>query len=278
MMDKFLITSAEGDRYHAAQALAQEVRAFLLEQNKIAHFSTDLGTYAANPDFIIAVGGDGTIMRAMKKYEAPVFGIRADVEDSLGFLAAADYTNWQNSLNKALSGEYDVEGRMALDFTWRGKTFGPIINEVSVRHEEYPVYFKVKINHEVWSPKLWTRGLLVATSTGAFAENFSSGGHPLARLSEDVALTTINPQRPVMIPYPFPEIGLGGSIEIEFLPGKYDGMVVDVKCDGRKYTIDGDSVHPGESIVIRKHPKRLLLATFGLKQHMDAMRRKGFPI
>lgn len=275
----YLITYATGGiRYENAGILAQMVKQRLELLGKKVMLMDEPGAEAAQPELVFAIGGDGTVMRALKQYKAPIFGIGADVEDSVGFLTGADHTDWTAALERVLSGEFLIEERMALQFTWRGQSYGPIMNEVSLRHSIYPVNYAVHRNGEVYVGKAHTRGLLVASATGSTAESLGAGGLLLEPESTDMIVTPLNYQRVNMFPYPFPQKGEGDYIELEFLPGKYEGMTVEVRCDGQHYQSDGEDFQPGEKLLIERYPEPMLLATFGLAQHKAALKKKGIII
>ncbi len=274
---RFLIVSATGEKYAAAEALAQEVKAELNQLGEIAHLATDIDVPDFKPGMVIAVGGDGTIMRAMKKYSLysmPTFGINGG---TLGFLAGAEKDDWRESLKRVIDGKVEIEKRLALTFTFRGVTYGPIANEVFLSHQEDPMAYRVTIDGEVFWERIEARGFMVATPTGSNAENFTFAGPPIFPTSRDVALTPMASPNPAFRAFTIPQLSADGEVMIEFLDGKYADVTVQLKADGQKYVPD-EPVRPGESIVVRKDDVPLLLATFGLPQHLRALRKKGFPL
>jgi NAD+ kinase len=65
-------------------------------------------------DMCLVLGGDGTILRALRWYagsEVPVFGINFG---TIGFLAAVESTELENGLERAFSGDFDVMNLPAL--------------------------------------------------------------------------------------------------------------------------------------------------------------------
>jgi NAD kinase len=278
MLKKVLVTAAEGVAYAKAQSIAHEVKSEFARFGVVAHLSDEVDVPKFKPEMVIAIGGDGTIMRAMKKYSPygiPTFGINGG---TLGFLAGAEIDNWDESLIPMLEGDVKIEHRLALSVTWRDQEFGPFANEVFVRHVRYPVTYQVAIDgHTFWN-KLSARGFMVATATGSNAENFSNFGKPIFPTSADVVLTPMNPQSPAVESFTIPQVSAGGEVSITFLPGKYDGMTTEVWADGDQITINGENLQMGETITIRQHPLKLLLATFGLPQHFRALKKKGYDL
>ena len=275
---RILVTSAEGVKYQKAVRLAHEVKSELSRLGVVTHLASDVDIPHFTPDMVIAVGGDGTIMRSMKKYTPygiPTFGVNGG---TLGFLAGAEQDDWKDPLARVLAGDFEIEERLALSFTWRGQEFGPVANEVFLQHTRYPVWYQVAINDEVMGPGIESRGFMVATPTGSNAENSSNFGKSLFPTSTDVVITPMRPQHPAAASFGIPQVANGGSVSITLLPEKYDGMTVEVWSDGQQYQVGGSDLGVGEVIVVRKHPLALKLATFGLPQHFRALRKKGYAL
>jgi NAD+ kinase len=67
------------------------------------------------PDVCLVLGGDGTILRALRTYagtEVPVFGINFG---TVGFLAAAEGSELEPGLERAFSGDFEVMSLPALE-------------------------------------------------------------------------------------------------------------------------------------------------------------------
>lgn len=276
---KFLVVAAEGADYAKAQLIAHEVKSQLALLGAVAHLSTDVDVPQYKADLVIAVGGDGTIMRAMKKYSPyglPTFGINGG---NLGFLASAEEDNWQSALSRLIAGDYEREERLALQFQIgvNGSVIGPIVNEVYLYHPEEPVLYEARINgHFLWR-RLDARGLLLSTATGSNAQSFSNFGQPLFPTSQDVILTPMNPQMANVRAFSFPEVSRCGSVSISLLSGKRGNEVVEVWADGTKYTSAERPLRIGEPVVITKAPRPLILATFGLAHFFAALKvKKGY--
>jgi NAD+ kinase len=88
-------------------------------------------------DMLIALGGDGTLLRAGRltaSCEVPILGINLG---RLGFLAEVQPEHWQEKLIQVLAGEYWIERRLMLTIeAWRdGEPVGDVLdalNEVVV--------------------------------------------------------------------------------------------------------------------------------------------------
>jgi len=279
MLDRFLIATADGPGYEGNIKLAIEVKTFLGTNNKIAHLSGEIDVPNTHPDMVIAIGGDGTIMRAMKKYsqyDIPTFGINGG---RLGFLAGAERDNWQDALKRILADKYVIEERLALQFRFGNQVIGPVVNEVKVEHPTEVMFYQVQINNLVFWHALEAYGVFVGTATGSNAEHFSSHGQPIFPTSNDVSLTPKRRQGVGFDPFHFPEVSRGGSVTITPLGGAHGATEVPVIADGMKYENDGALLQVGESIVITRAEKPMLLTTFGLEQFFSALEeKKGYPL
>lgn len=134
-----------------------------------------------NPDILIVIGGDGTILRAMHKYEnlvdkITIFGIHTG---HLGFLAnykEEDIDNISEVLNNDL--EFKIEEQTLLEFsikTNNDEYSGVALNEVSITSTPNLIVLDVLINKE----KLETfrgDGLCISTPSGSTGYNKSLGG------------------------------------------------------------------------------------------------------
>ncbi len=130
-------------------------------------------------DMIIAVGGDGTILKCSKKaalHEKPVLGINCG---RLGFMASLEHTQL-GLLGKLMRGEYTRSRRMMLEVKVDHK--GDVqsftaLNDVSVsRCDDCKIAdFSVSKNNRVIS-SLRADGVILSTATGATAYSMSAGG------------------------------------------------------------------------------------------------------
>jgi NAD+ kinase len=125
-------------------------------------------------DMVIALGGDGTMLRAghlTAPLGLPVLGINLG---RFGFLMQLTKTDWKERLPRLISGDYKIENRMMLQADhWRGDqllgTF-QVINEVVVCRGQ--VVRPIRIHAQVDGQRLASYvadGLIAATPTGSTA-------------------------------------------------------------------------------------------------------------
>ena len=153
-------------------------------------------------DFVIAIGGDGTMLRALAiaaPHEVPVFGVRLGTR---GFLAEVDAGQVGPALRRLSAGEWVVEERLALSVnTWAHAGAGlrdVAYNDVVIRRGtgSRPIVIKLLIDGHPFTSGA-SDGLLVSTPTGSTAYNFAAGGPIVSPRLQGMVLTALAPQWPV---------------------------------------------------------------------------------
>jgi NAD+ kinase len=139
--------------------------------------TNELGT----PDLAVALGGDGTILKAfhaLGEAEVPLLGVKFG---RLGFLSGADADTMRDSVEAALAGEARIERRATLkaDVFMDGRLAGSYraMNEVVVSRgaSARVIALEVTIDgHRI--AELRADGAVVATATGSTAYALSAGG------------------------------------------------------------------------------------------------------
>ncbi|MDO8848572.1 MAG: NAD(+)/NADH kinase [Coriobacteriia bacterium] len=133
------------------------------------------------PELAIALGGDGTILKAVHLLgvsETPVLGINLG---RLGFLSGADGDGLLDSVDSALAGEARIECRQTLEasVTAGGRAAGSyrVLNELFVGRGGLArgVELELSVNGEALY-RFICDGMIVATPTGSTAYALSAGG------------------------------------------------------------------------------------------------------
>lgn len=133
------------------------------------------------PALALALGGDGTILKAVHLLgvsDVPVLGINLG---RLGFLSGADGARLDEVVDAALAGEAAIEPRLTLDVAVQagGRRAGTYraLNEVFVGRSATgrSVELEVRVNEALMGRYLCD-GLVVATPTGSTAYALSAGG------------------------------------------------------------------------------------------------------
>ena len=175
----------------AAVEAADELRAALTAEGVKA---VDVDEVAADVDLVVAVGGDGTFLRAAyvaSRVGSPVLGVKVG---RLGFLTEVEPPSAVALVLEALHGRASVEERLAVVAEAAdGTSFPPqwAMNEIMVekRARHRLIRLKVAVDGE-YVTTFSADGVIVATPTGSTAYSFSARG-PI--VSPDVACLVVTP-------------------------------------------------------------------------------------
>ncbi|NWG11848.1 NAD(+)/NADH kinase [Candidatus Bathyarchaeota archaeon] len=155
-------------------------------------------------DFIITIGGDGTILRtcvSIPKPEPPILAINMGVR---GFLTEVEPKQAFTAVDNCLKGKFIIEKCMKLLIQAGDTKFPDALNEVLISADELAklVYARVlKDNEHVLNCQ--ADGLMVATQTGSTGYSLSAGGPVLDPGVDAFVLTPVCPLsvfRPVVFP------------------------------------------------------------------------------
>ena len=159
---------------------------------------------AAEADLVIALGGDGTMLRALRATlgtETPVFGINYG---RVGFLTSAEGEELEQALEQVRRGEYRVVGLCTLAVQAKGSAHAAV-NDVVVTSSR-PGRM-VELAWEIGGEMLETQpcdGLICCTPSGSTGYNFSNGGPVMMWGLEAMAITFVAPHslhaRPLVVP------------------------------------------------------------------------------
>ena len=158
-----------------AKGLEVFVEDTLAEKIDIKEKSTSLEKMKT--DFIITIGGDGTILRtcvSIPKPEPPILAINMGVR---GFLTEVEPKQAFTAVDKCLKGQFTIEKCMKLSITADNVKFPDALNEVLISAGEPAklLYARILKDRE---PILNCQadGLMVATQTGSTGYSLSAGG------------------------------------------------------------------------------------------------------
>ena len=236
-----------------------------------AHHDTE---NLAKSTLLIALGGDGSILRAGRAgalYNVPIFSVNLG---RLGFLSESSPENWKEKLNDVLNGRYRLEKRIMLHakVIRNGQQIGEAtaLNEVVVGRGGQARVLHIQLYVDGDAVTSYTAdGLITATPTGSTAYALAAGGPILP------------PELPNFVIVPVaPHLSLDRAIVL------YEKSVVKLKITfdhEANMTVDGQtslSLGDGDEVIITKSPhtslftrgdnssyfyKRLMHPTRGLK-------------
>ena len=190
-------------------------------------------------DLLLVIGGDGTILRAvreLKDFSTPIFSVN---RGTVGFMAEAEFDEAETLLPKLLQGEGIVEERSIIMITAkRGDQelySGFALNEAVIAQGTIArlVDLRATVNGEPLTT-FNADGLIISTPTGSTAYSLAAGGPIVHPTLNATILTPINPhsfsQKPVVIPSSY-EV----SIEVLAETNKFKDTEVVLTLDGQMY-------------------------------------------
>jgi len=173
-------------------------------------------------DVVLAIGGDGTILRALQLSDAKVLGINAG---SLGFLADVDASEADHYLERVARGDYRVEERMRLKVTVDGQRMFDCTNEAVVHTAQIAKirHFEIRIDDEIVE-RVRADGIIIATPTGSTSYSMSAGGPIVDPRLDAIIATAIAPFKPASRPHVFPA---RGNVHVKLIKPKGCLLVMD---------------------------------------------------
>ncbi|MBD3800287.1 MAG: NAD(+)/NADH kinase [Campylobacterales bacterium] len=159
-------------------------------------------------DLLATIGGDGTLISAVRRshsFSKPVMGIHAG---KLGFLADVALDELDTILTQIHGGEYRIDERAMLQAvitTAVGEKRVVAFNDIVITRPSISkmIHVETFVDGKNFNT-YFGDGVIISTPTGSTAYNLSAGGPVLFPLTKVFALTPICPhsltQRPVVLP------------------------------------------------------------------------------
>lgn len=188
-------------------------------------------------DYMISVGGDGTMLRAagiIRDKNIPVIGINTG---RLGFLATVQKEEIENAINQLITGNFSISNRSLLEVIPDGlnrKKFYAL-NEVTISRKNTTTMITIDcfLNDEFLNT-YWADGLIISTPTGSTGYSLSCNGPIVTPQVEALVLTPIAPHnlsiRPLVIKDDI-EIKLRVSSREEYFLLAMDSIVENIHTD-----------------------------------------------
>jgi NAD+ kinase len=145
------------------------------------------------PDLCLVLGGDGTILHALRRFartEVPVFGVNFG---TVGFLAAVERDAAEDGIRRALAGEIEIVSLPGLEVTVDGR--GAVgLNDVTLSRR--PRDRVAELSYRIAGEEVGhvrCDGLVAATPAGSTGYNLANQGPILAWGVEGYAVSYIAP-------------------------------------------------------------------------------------
>jgi NAD+ kinase len=215
-------------------------------------------------DLVVSLGGDGTMLRAMRLADgqrAPVLGVNLG---KLGFLAEVDVPDLPGALSAIDDHEFTVEPRLAVDAVLQGRRI-TAFNDIAVVRVpgNGSAVVAVRVGGQPFV-SYSADAVVVATPTGSTAYSFSAGG-PITSPSVEALLVT--PAAPHSAYSRGVVLSVHDEVTLELLPTS--GRLA-VEVDGQ---VEG-YVSPGERLDLRARPSAARVVRLGMTTFYQRARRK----
>ena len=227
-------------------------------------------TFPGNLDFLVVLGGDGTLLGAARKvgqFGVPILGVNIG---GLGFLTEIPLNRLFPVVELMLKGRLKVESRLMLEtrVLREDKEICRflVLNDVVINKGALAriIDLDVHINDQFLTT-FRSDGLIIATPTGSTAYNLSAGGPILYPSLANFVLTPICPftltNRPIILPDSDTiSIGMGNESEEKVIL-TFDGQV-------------GFDFSYGDRVVIKKSKKGIKLIKSPDQSYFEILRAK----
>jgi NAD+ kinase len=205
----------------------------------------------AEADLVLALGGDGTMLGALRARlgtDTPVFGFNFG---RMGFLTSAEGSELEQVIPRVFAGEFRVVELATVEARLQSGEVEKGVNDVVVTSAR--IGRMAELRWEIEGEHLGDLqcdGMICATPAGSTAYNLSNGGPVMMWGIDAMAITFVAPHsleaRPVVVPR-------GYELRIENLTRGGDVAVI---VDGRGRT----RLKPGDSITVGLGEERSRLA------------------
>jgi NAD+ kinase len=160
-------------------------------------------------NFLFSVGGDGTILDAVKLVRdsaIPIMGINLG---RLGFLSSIAKDEILPAIDGVLNNEYILDQRSLIKLTNPENLYGEwnyALNDLAITRKDSISLISLHVYiDDLFLSTYWADGLIVATPTGSTAYSLSCGGPILTPGSENFVITPIAPHNLTVRPFVIPD-------------------------------------------------------------------------
>uniref|UniRef100_A0A7C4CE85 NAD kinase n=1 Tax=candidate division WOR-3 bacterium TaxID=2052148 RepID=A0A7C4CE85_UNCW3 len=214
----------------AARAL--RIRAFAVAERHLV----------SRTDLVVAIGGDGTLLRAARLVgarETPIMGINVG---GLGFLTEFSLQEARDGILQFRRGRHVEEHRMLLKCRC-GKRTGYVLNDCALNMGASGRVIEVLVHSDrLFVNRFVGDGIVIATPTGSTAYSLAAGGPVVHPTMQAILLTPLCPHalaaRPVILPG-------DAKVQLELAPGS----------EAATLNLDGQTrwpVQPGRPVVLSR--------------------------
>jgi len=195
---------------HINLIIEEEFSVFLennIRFNKSISTFNSYETLKNKADFLLSIGGDGTLLKAVtyvRESEIPIMGINTG---RLGFISSISADQIDDAITDILKGNYKINERTLLQLSsdknlFKEKNFA--LNEVAVSKKDTSSMIRIDayVDDEFLNT-YWADGLVVSTPTGSTGYSLSCGGPIIMPGTNNIIITPNAPHnlnvRPIVI-------------------------------------------------------------------------------
>ncbi|XP_049876113.1 NAD kinase-like isoform X3 [Pectinophora gossypiella] len=232
--------------------LLKEYHDFSNVRERLMTFRAGTDELTDKIDFIICLGGDGTLLHASSLFQTSVPPVMAFHLGSLGFLTPFEFNNFQEQVMTVLEGHAALTLRSRLQCVVLRKTEDGqekkkpttilVLNEVVVDRGPSPYLSNIDLfldGKHITSVQ--GDGLIVSTPTGSTAYAVAAGASMIHPSVPAIMVTPICPHslsfRPIVVP---------AGVELKITPSIEARNVASVSFDGRSQL----TLRPGDSLYV----------------------------
>lgn len=213
--------------------LAEQIAATLKAQGVTPWLFTqwdanDVKPHMAGTDMVIAIGGDGSMLRAAHvcaPYDVPVLGVNMG---HLGFLTEVPGTDgWEEAIAAVLNGRYWIEERMMIQIlVYRGDEMicsDEALNDAVIRRgaASRMIQLHTYIDRE-WTTTYNADALIISTATGSTAYALASDGPILPPELRNILIVPVAAHLSLDRPIVLSE---GSTVEVMVSPGSPEAVL-----------------------------------------------------
>jgi len=211
------------------------------------------------------LGGDGTLIRASKKLiikEIPVMAVNMG---SLGFLTEIKKEETFDTIERVLTGNYEIQKRNFLEIHFNNKMYYSLNEIVLAKAGILSRMIRIRIKSKETEINTYRAdGLIIATPTGSTAYSMSAGGPIIKSDLNVVLITPISPHslsaRPLVV-------GGDEELTLELIEEHDDAHII---FDGQKSL----PIKKGENIKVHLSTKTLSLIKPKGRDYYSILREK----
>ena len=269
----YIITNKLKDKDYA---ITNEIRQYIEDHGKTCFLSEKDGEGHIIPGSVpeeaqcgLVLGGDGTLIRAVRdlgEHSLPLLGINLG---TLGYLADVELKDFRGALDRLFGGQPDIEERMMLEGAFRNSRKDIAMNDIVLAREGKVriVSFNIYVNGALLNT-YQADGVILSTPTGSTGYNLSAGGPVVEPTAQMIVITPIcshalNTSSVVL--------SADDIIEVEVCEGRYGRQEQVSLCfDGAEQT----TLVTGERVCIRRAAQTAKLIKLSRESFMKTMRKK----